>query len=140
MAKRRALSFLAAALSSLGVAHAASEPSFIGIWYSAGQPDEPGVMTLIEFKADGTFHEEFRKCEKGEVTGYQTQSGTWSVENGVERMVTDTINGETTRVEGLYRVELLTGTQRRVRLESQNLVFNSIRVEEFRFPDCATGA
>ena len=132
---------VAAFLTLLAAAPAfAAEPTFVGIWYSAGQPDEPGVMSLIEFKADGTYREEFRKCEKGEVVAFQTQSGRWSVENGVEKTMTDMINGETAKVEDTYRIELLTQTQRRIRMESQNLVFNSIRVDEFRFPDCATGA
>jgi hypothetical protein len=127
------------ALSAGFDAHAA-EPDFVGIWFSPNQPDEPGVMSLIEFKADGTFREEFRKCEKGEVVGFQTQSGTWSLENGIEKTVTDRINGEETRVEDTYRVELLTLTQRRIRMEGMDLGFSSIRVEEFRFPECAMGA
>ena len=121
-------------------ARAGAEPNFVGIWLSTGQPDEPGVMSLIEFKADGTFREEFRRCEKGEVVGFQTQSGTWTFENGIERTRTDMINGEPAQVEDVYKVELLTGTQRRVRMESMNLVFSSVRVKEFDFPDCATGA
>ena len=48
---------LAAALSTPALA----EPTFVGIWYSGNQPDEPGVLSLIEFLADGTFREEFRK-------------------------------------------------------------------------------
>jgi hypothetical protein len=138
--RRHDLFLVLAAVLGIGVAAHAAEPSFVGIWYSAGQPDEPGVMSLIEFKADGTYREEFRKCENGEVVGFQTQSGTWSVENGIEKTVTEMINGEASKVEDSYRVEMLTETQRRVRMESQNLVFSSIRVDEFRFPDCATGA
>lgn len=126
------------ALSAVFDARAA-EPDFVGIWFSPSQPDEPGVMSLIEFKADGTFREEFRKCENGEVVGFQTQSGTWSLENGIEKTVTNRINGEETRVEDTYRVELLTSTQRRIRMEGMDLGFSSIRVEEFRFPDCAMG-
>ena len=138
--RRHSLFPVFAAVFGASIAAHAAEPSFVGIWYSAGQPDEPGVMSLIEFKADGTYREEFRKCENGEVVGFQTQSGTWSVENGVEKTLTDMINGEASRVEDSYRIEMLTETQRRIRMESQNLVFNSIRVDEFRFPDCATGA
>ena len=114
------LSGLAAAMLS---APAFAEPSLVGIWYSAGQPDEPGVMSLIEFKADGTFREEFRKCEKGEVAGFQTETGTWSVMDGIERTVTDTINGEAAKVEDTYRLERLTETQRRVRLETMDIAF-----------------
>ncbi len=131
--------FLACLALNAGFDARAAEPDFVGIWFSPNQPDEPGVMSLIEFKTDGTFREEFRKCENGEVVGYQTQSGTWSLENGIEKTVTSRINGEETRVEDTYRVELLTSTQRRVRMEGMDLGFSSIRVEEFRFPDCAMG-
>ncbi len=131
--------FLACLALSAGFDVRAAEPGFVGIWFSPNQPDEPGVMSLIEFKADGTFREEFHKCENGEVVGFQTQSGAWSLENGIEKTLTNRINGEETRVEDTYRVELLTSTQRRVRMEGMNLGFSSIRVEEFRFPDCAMG-
>ena len=124
----------------LGATPVQAEPSFVGIWYSAGQPDEPGVMSLIEFSADGTFREEFRKCEGGQIAGFQFQSGTWSVADGMERTVTDTINGEKTKVEDTYRVELLTDTQRRIRMEGKDYVFTSLRVSKFEFPDCASGA
>ena len=138
--RKRATVLLACLAAGMGFAVHAAESSFVGIWFSAGQPDEPGVMSLIEFKADGTFREEFRKCENGEVVGFQTQSGTWSLENGIEKTITDRINGEEARVEDTYRIELLTATQRRIRMEGMDLSFSSVRVGEFRFPDCATGA
>jgi lipocalin-like protein len=129
-----------ALLAAIVSARAAEPPSFVGIWFSAGQPDEPGVMSLIEFKADGTFREEFRKCEKGEVIGLQTQSGTWTFENGVEKTTTTMINGDAAMVEDSYNVESLTATTRRIRMESQNLIFSSLKVDKFDFPDCPTGA
>ena len=122
-----------------GPERALAASSFVGIWFSASQPDEPGVMSLIEFLADGTFREEFRKCEAGQVVGFQYQSGTWSVENDIEHTFTEMINGDATKVEDTYRVELLTETQRRIRLEPQGYVFTSLRVSEFEFPDCASG-
>src|SRR5262245_23101 len=120
-------------------APALAEPTFVGIWYSANQPDEPGVMSLMEFRADGTFREEFRKCENGTVAGYQFESGTWSVMDGLERLIVDKVNADTTRIEGAYRIELLTDTERRVRMESEGLVFVSRRVSTFEFPDCPSG-
>jgi len=96
-------------------------------------------MSLIEFSVDGTFREEFVKCVDGKVAGFQFQSGKWTLENGVEHTITDMINGDATMVEDTYRVEVLTDTQRRIRMEPQGHVFESIRVEEFVFPDCAMG-
>ena len=139
MRKSLAALFLTVLVFGGGSERALAAPSFVGIWFSAGQPDEPGVMSLIEFKVDGTFREEFRKCEAGKVVGLQYQSGTWSVENGVEHTFTEMINGEATKVEDTYRVELLTDTQRRIRLEPQGYVFTSLRVSAFEFPGCASG-
>ncbi len=128
--------FIAAVLFS---APALAQPTFVGIWYGANQPDEPGVMSLIEFVADGTFREEFRKCENGTVVGFQTESGTWTVKDGLERLTVDRLNGDATRIEGLYTVVLLTDTERRVRMEPDGLVFISHRVTKFEFPDCPSG-
>jgi hypothetical protein len=131
----------AAAAGGAGFAAAADEPSLVGIWYSAFQPDEPDVMSLIEFRADGTFREEFRKCRSGDVVGKQFESGTWSVADGTEHTVTDTINGDAAQVEDSYRIESLTPTERRIRMESkdQDYEFVGHRVETFEFPDCFTG-
>jgi len=122
----------------LGTAPAVAQPSFVGIWYSAFQPDEPDVISLIEFKADGTFYEEFRKCMGGDFVGYQYESGTWSVTDGVERVMVKMINGAEASVEDNYSVELLTDSERRIRMADQ--VFVSHRVAKFEFPNCPTGA
>ena len=126
-------------LSTLLAAPASAEPSFVGIWYSGNQPDEPGVLSLIEFREDGTFREEFRKCENGKVAGFQTESGTWTVKDGIERLNVDTLNGEKVQIDGVYTVMLLTDAERRVRMEPDGLVFVSHRVSTFDFPDCPSG-
>jgi hypothetical protein len=131
-------------LAALGFAAVASplaaEPSFVGIWYSAFQPDEPNVMSLIEFRADGTFNEEFRKCENGDYVGFQTESGTWSVADGVEHITAEIINGTPSKVEDTYKIEMLTDTERRIRLDPQGYVFVGHRVATFEFPACPSGA
>jgi hypothetical protein len=126
-------------MAMLLAAPASAEPRFVGIWYSGNQPDEPGVLSLIEFREDGTFREEFRKCENGNVAGFQTESGTWTVKDGIERLNVDTLNGEKVQIEGVYTVMLLTDTERRVRMEPDGLVFVSHRVSTFEFPDCPSG-
>src|SRR5262245_6380240 len=100
---------IAAALFS---APAFAQPSFVGIWYSGNQPDEPGVLSLIEFRADGTFREEFRKCENGTLVGFQAESGTWSVNDGIERLKVEMVNGDATQIDGTYTVLMLTDTER----------------------------
>lgn len=119
-----------------------AEPTLVGIWYSPFQPDEPNVMSLIEFMSDGTFHEEFRKCDKGEFIGYQTESGTWSVEGDVEHIKADRINGDPAQAEADYKITLLTDGERRIRMDQNGKSYEFIghRVLKFEFPDCATGA
>ena len=95
-------------LATLFATPAFAEPSFVGIWYSGNQPDEPGVLSLIEFKEDGTFREEFRKCENGNVVGFQSETGTWTVKDGLERLNVEMLNGEPAQINGVYSVMLLT--------------------------------
>jgi hypothetical protein len=138
---RKKTPLLLAAVMVCGLAMpSVAEPTLIGIWYSPFQPDEPNVMSLIEFRADGTFHEEFRKCDAGNFVGYQTESGTWSVTGDIEQLISDQINGDSAKVEGNYKILILTDTERRIRLDPQGYVFIGHRVEKFEFPDCATGA
>jgi hypothetical protein len=132
---------LSAALLLLAgiVPAAAQDASMVGIWFSAFQPDEPGVMSLIEFDANGTFREEFRKCENGDVVGAYYETGKWSLMDGVEHVTVEMINGERAKAEDMYMVEMLTDAERRIRLEPQGLVFTSRRVAKFEFPACANG-
>ena len=132
--------FLAAVMVCGFAVPSIAEPTLVGIWYSPFQPDEPNVMSLIEFRADGTFREEFRKCADGNFIGYQTESGTWSVTGDIEQLVSNQINGDAAKVEGNYKMLILTDTERRIRLDPQGYVFVGHRVEKFEFPDCATGA
>jgi hypothetical protein len=126
-------------MATLLATPAFAEPSFVGIWYSGNQPDEPGVLSLIEFKEDGTFREEFRKCENGMVVGFQTESGTWSLKDGIERLRVDMLNGEAAQIDGVYTVMKLTDTERHVRMEPDGHLFVSHRVSAFEFPDCPSG-
>jgi hypothetical protein len=133
--------FLLAAAATLTFAGPLSaEPSMVGIWYSPFQPDEPNVMSLIEFQADGTFHEEFRKCADGDFIGYQTESGTWSVMGDVEHIKADRINGTAATAEADYKIVMLTDSERRIRMEPKGYIFVGHRVLAFDFPDCPNGA
>ena len=138
--RRKTPLFLAAVMVCGFTMPSVAEPTLVGIWYSPFQPDEPNVMSLIEFRADGTFREEFRKCDAGNFVGYQTESGTWSVTGDIEQLVSDQINGDSAKVEGTYKILTLTDTERRIRLDPQGYVFIGHRVESFKFPDCPTGA
>ncbi|HEX5280650.1 MAG TPA: lipocalin family protein [Micropepsaceae bacterium] len=116
-----------------------AEPTLVGIWFSPYQPDEDGVMSLIEFRSDGTFREEFRKCDGGDYVGYQTESGTWSLDGDTEHLVAEKINGDPANSASDYKIILLTDNERRIRLDPQGYVFVGHRVQTFDFPDCASG-
>lgn len=130
---------LAAAAATVLPTSLSAEPTLVGIWFSPFQPDEPGVMSLIEFRSDGTFREEFRKCDGGDFIGYQTESGTWSVRGDVEHLTADMINGDPAMSSADYKIVLLTDTERRIRLDPQGYVFVGHRVQTFDFPDCPSG-
>jgi len=133
--------FLLAAAATLALIQPLSaQPTMIGIWFSPFQPDEPNVMSLIEFSSDGTFREEFRKCDKGDFIGYQTESGTWSIMGEVEHIKADRINGDAATAEADYTIITLTDTERRIRMDPQGYVFIGHRVTKFDFPDCPNGA
>ena len=116
-----------------------ANPTLIGIWFSPFQPDEEGVMSLIEFRADGTFREEFRKCDSGDYIGYQTETGTWSLEGDVEHIRADMINGDAAMSAADYKIVLLTDNERRIRLDPPGYEFVAHRVTKFEFPDCPSG-
>ena len=57
-----------------GSAAPASAPSLVGFWYGIGEPGDPEMFYIDAFSADGKFHAEYRKCEKGKLIYQQTQS------------------------------------------------------------------
>jgi hypothetical protein len=129
MQAKTPLLLVVAALLGLS-APAVAEPTLVGIWYSPFQPDEPNVMSLIEFKEDGTFRE---------FVGYQTESGTWSVADDVEHINAELINGDPASAEADYKIVSLTDTEKRIRMDPQGFIFVGHRVMSFEFPHCATG-
>ena len=114
----------------------ATNASFVGNWYGIGEPDDPDIFYIDSYHADGTFNSEYRKCEKGKLIYSQTQSGRWSVADGVEHVTAEMINGTPAKVEDTYKVELLTDSERRIRLDPQGYVFVGHRVASFDFPAC----
>jgi hypothetical protein len=140
MASKAPLLFAVIAATLTLTSPLSAEANMVGIWFSPFQPDEPNVMSLIEFSSDGTFHEEFRKCDNGDFIGYQTESGTWTVIGDVEHIKADMINGSPATAEADYRILMLTDTERRIRMDPQGYVFVGHRVMKFDFPDCPNGA
>lgn len=132
---------IAAAMATVLVTAAAgAESSLIGNWYGVGEPDDPNISYIDSYNADGTFHSEFRRCEHGEVVWRQTETGKWTVNNGVLRMISDTIDGKPDRFDNSYRIELTTANEFHARLMQPDFLFVEKRIAKFEFPPCYVGA
>jgi hypothetical protein len=121
-------------------AEGADRAFFLGNWYGVGEPDDPSISYIDSYQPDGTFHSEFRKCERGEVVWHQTETGKWSLVNGVLRMISDTIDGKPERFDNSYTVELAAGDEFRARLHDPGFLFIERRLPKFEFPPCYVGA
>jgi hypothetical protein len=132
------LPFASAAPAERGIAAAAS--ALVGNWYGVGEPDDPSISYIDAYAADGTFHSEFRKCLRGEVVWRQTETGKWSVANGVLRMTSVTIDGKPEVFDNSYTIELSAPNEFRARLHDPDFLFIEKRIEKFEFPPCYVGA
>ena len=121
-------------------APAAATSTFVGNWYGVGEPDDPSISYIDAYQADGPFHSEFRKCERDRVVWRQTETGKWSVANGVLRMISDTIDGKPERFDNSYTLELATTNEFHARLRDPDFLFIEKRIDKFEFPPCYVGA
>src|SRR5262249_20201742 len=112
----------------------------VGYWYGVGEPDDPSISYIDAYAADGTFHSEFRKCMRNEVVWRQTETGRWSVTNGVLRMVSITIDGKPEVFDNSYTVEFSGANEFRARLHDPDFLFIEKRIDKFEFPPCYVGA
>ena len=127
-----------AAPAARGLAMPAS--GLVGNWYGVGEPDDPSISYIDAYAADGTFHSEFRKCVRNEVVWRQTETGRWSVANGVLRMISDTIDGKPEVFDNSYTVESSTPNEFHARLHDPDFLFIEKRIDKFEFPPCYVGA
>ena len=118
----------------------AAEFTFIGNWYGVGEPDDPSISYIDSYSADGTFHSEFRKCQRGEVVWRQTETGKWSVAKGVLTMISDTIDGKPERFDNSYRLEFADSGEFHARLMRPDYLFIEKRLAKFEFPPCYVGS
>ena len=121
-------------------ASAADQASLVGFWYGIGEPDDPSIFYIDSYHADGTFNSEYRKCEKGKLIYQQTQSGRWSVANGVLTMNADNVNGMPDRFDHSYTIESLTQTEFHAHYHNPDYLFVETRIPAFEFPACYLGA
>ena len=127
-----------AAPAQQGLPIAASD--LVGNWYGVGEPDDPSISYIDAYAADGTFHSEFRKCVRNEVVWRQTETGKWSVNNGILRMISVTIDGKPDVFDNSYTVESSAPGEFRARLHDPDFLFIEKRIEKFEFPPCYVGA
>ena len=121
-------------------AAAAQDLNFVGNWYGVGEPDDPSISYIDSYSADGTFHSEFRKCQGTQVVWQQSETGKWSVTNGVLRMISDTIDGKPDRFDNFYRLESTQADEFRARLMQPDFLFVEKRIAKFEFPPCYIGS
>jgi hypothetical protein len=131
---------LAAAVAMSVAAAAAPEFSFVGNWYGVGEPDDPSISYIDSYSADGTFHSEFRKCQGTRVIWRQTETGKWSVTNGILRMISDTIDGMPDRFDNSYQLEFAEPDEFHARLMQPDFLFVEKRIAKFEFPPCYIGS
>ena len=137
---RHTIRVIAAASLCFATSAPAAEFSFIGNWYGVGEPDDPSISYIDAYNADGTFHSEFRRCQRGEVVWRQTETGRWSVVNGVLRMVSSTIDGKPEVFDNSYRLEFTETNEFHARLMQPNYLFVEKRLAKFEFPPCYLGS
>jgi len=122
-----------------GSAAPAGSPSLVGFWYGVGEPGDAEVFYIDAFSADGKFHAEYRKCEKGKLIYQQTQAGTWKIDDGVLTINSTEINGQPGKFDHSYAIEMLSATEFHARLMDPDFLFMERRVPKFEFPDCFLG-
>ncbi len=138
-ARSRAIVVIAAFSVVMGSAQAAT-PGLVGNWYGVGEPDDASISYIDAYNPDGTFHSEFRKCQGNQVVWHQTETGKWSVTNGVLRMVSDTIDGRPEVFDNSYSIELAGPGEFHARLMRPDYLFVEKRIEKFEFPPCYLGS
>jgi hypothetical protein len=108
----------------------------VGSWYGQGEPNDPATMWLVRFSPDGKFTARFRFC-RGRAAADQLETGTWSFKDGIEELVTRTVNGRPRYDDNVYRLLSFDGRKQVYRYLRTGFVFTSIKVGgDFDMPQC----
>ncbi|HXM00836.1 MAG TPA: hypothetical protein VN932_12975 [Rhizomicrobium sp.] len=115
----------------------------IGDWYGEGQPGDPNYHWLAHYKPGGVFEIVFRHCISGKALD-DNEGGTWSYENGRDRISTLHIEGEATHYVDDYETISNTGRVWKYRMVASlnadapiGFVFTAVRVDaSFVLPQC----
>jgi hypothetical protein len=129
-----------ACLTLLLLTAAAPAPAALtGIWFGKGQPDDPEIVFIDFFGANGSFIAEFRKYEGCRIVWQQVESGTWRMRGDIQVVRKTSVNGKAIDVEEEYRVESVTPTELRTRHVPTGFAFLEKRIARFEFPNCNAG-
>jgi hypothetical protein len=133
-----------AVLLSLTAPHAAlarapaTLPFIVGNWYGEKQPWSDDIIWLSHERPDGRFEIRFRQCKGGKTLQEHLEAGTWRFENGVEEIVTATVDGKPAPRRDTYRTISYDGRKHVYRHRESGYTFSAVRVgETFRLPSCA---
>ena len=112
----------------------------VGIWLGQGQPgDARNIAYLINFKNDGTFTSNYREYAGCAITQDHTETGTWSVNDNVQEIVTKLVDGREANFVNTYVIERLTATEHDAKMQNEAYVAKVKRVSAFEFPACTEG-
>ncbi|HEX3755352.1 MAG TPA: hypothetical protein VHV26_09780 [Rhizomicrobium sp.] len=115
---------------------AAAAFSPVGVWYGEGEPGDPNTMWLVRLSPDGGFTAQFRFCRNRQSFD-QFETGTWSFKDGLEELLTRTVNGRPSQDDNSYRLLSYDGRKQVYRYLRTGFVFTSVRVDgKFPMPQC----
>jgi hypothetical protein len=86
---------------TVGPAVASNSSNIVGIWFGRGEPEDKSEAWLDHINADGTWVSEFETCH-GKIAFHHVESGTWRMDNGVERDFGQVSDGRPTHFEFDY--------------------------------------
>lgn len=111
-------------------------PWIVGNWYGQGQPDDRTAMYLDRFKADGTFHSDFRQCVKGKKID-TNEDGTWTLNGNILTLQVQLRDGAFSPRTEIYRLQSHTANEFKDVYEGWNFPYDEHRVDaKFAMPDC----
>ena len=116
-----------------------ADASPVGLWYSAGQPHDPDIVTRDQFNADGTFRFEHRKYKGCELVYRAVEEGHWVQEGDVLTTHTERINGSPISYSHRFRYEAKSENEMHLYHFELNYLYVERRDENFQSRDCWAG-
>ena len=130
--------FLTGAIALL-LGGAAPAPALVGIWRNDSHPRDTSVLSLTEYRADGSFVARYRRYNNCDVTWSQTESGTWSMAGNINTVTTKKIDGKDVAYVHQFGVEVLSAQQYRARDLASGQLSVETRVPSGALPRCFQG-